>query len=287
MTADPHFEVETTDEVYATRDDVTLLARVHRPVAATDVPVLVDAHGGAWRYFDRTADDYQGRGLAARGVAVIAVDFRQGPAHRWPAPVEDLLDAMAWVTSEAERLGVDPARMGMMGGSSGGHLALWATLSALELEPPAPRPRLVVGLWPIADPLARYAYLEGQLDTPRTEPLFDPVRLRRAQERFFGDTDTMAAAAVPDRLTRRAPHGLPPLWLAHPEHDQNVTRSMSQAMVDAWARAGGTAELEDFPGVGHGFVNFGGPDADRCLDRIATVVARHLGPVPATTATGS
>lgn len=275
--SDQHpLQVETSDEVYTTHGGVDLLARVHRPVGVVGAPVLVDAHGGAWRHFDRTVDDHPGRGLAARGIAVVAVDFRQAPNNRWPDPVDDLLAALAWVRAEADRLGVDPGRMGLMGGSSGGHLAMSAAIAATRREPLDVRPRVVVALWPVADPLARYRYLESPPDDGPDEPLFDPPRLRRAQDQFFGDLDTMHAASVAEQLRGVAPGTVPPLWLAHPEHDRNITRAMSDQAVDAWRAAGGDAELALFAGVGHSFVNFGGPDADRCLDQIAAVVEQHL-----------
>lgn len=286
---EPIFDVERIDEVYARPGGVELLARVHRPVGvAGPRPAIVDVHGGAWRYFDRTVDDFQARGLAARGAVVVAVDFRQAPDHGWPHAVADVAAAVRWTKAHADRLGVDPARVSLMGGSSGGHLALWVAVRPEAPEctttahdgPQGPdaRVRAVLALWPVADPAARYRYLQSYVaGAPTDEPLFDPARLQRAQDRFFGDLPTMEAASIPGLLRSGDHERPPPLWVAHPEHDQNVTADMSAALVDAWRRAGGDAELHRYAGVGHGFVNFGGPVAERCVADLAAALSRTVG----------
>jgi acetyl esterase/lipase len=290
---DPGYEIETTDEVYARPDGVELLARVHRPVGTSGaVPAVVDAHGGAWRYFDRTVDDFHGRGLAARGHVVVAVDFRQAPEHRWPGAVADLAAAVRWTKAHADRLGVDPKRVALMGGSSGGHLALWVTLrpeapecrSTAHEGPAGPDARVhaVLALWPVADPAARYRYLLDVMQgsstegMPTDETLFDPLRLQRAQDRFFGDIATMGLASIPGLLASGDHDRPPPLWVAHPELDNNVTVAMSEALVAAWRAAGADAHLERYPGQGHSFVNFGGPAAERCVDDLATELRARL-----------
>ena len=50
---------------------------------------------------------------------------------------------------------------------------------------------------------------------------------------------------------------------------------MSRHLADAYRRAGGDAELEAFPGVGHAFANFPGPAADMCITRMKDFIGRH------------
>src|SRR5207247_1891824 len=87
-------------------------------------PALVDVHGGAWSRGDRTVGPHHGRGLAACGLVVASLDFRQGPDHKHPAAAQDVSAGVRWVRANASTLGVDPARIGIAGHSSGGHLAL-------------------------------------------------------------------------------------------------------------------------------------------------------------------
>jgi acetyl esterase/lipase len=267
------FDVDVTDVEYVRHDGVPLLARVYRPVgAAGPLAALVDVHGGAWSFFDRTADAYFDRALAACGLVVAALDFRQGPQHRHPAAVEDIVTGIRFVRDEAARLSVDPRRIGLVGGSSGGHLAL---LAGTRADADA---ACVLALWPIADPGSRYRYVLDRLANPRPsrDPFFVPSHLRQGHEAYFGDEATMDRASVPRIVTAGEAERLPPIWIAHPELDENVTLEMSQRLADAYRAAGGSAELEVFAGAGHAFANLGGEAADRCIERMRDFLARAL-----------
>ena len=88
----------------------------------------------------------------------------------------------------------------------------------------------------------------------------------------------MAAASVPRIVAAGGAIRLPPLWIAHPELDENVTRDMTRHLVDTYRGAGGQVGAGGFAGVGHAFANLPGPAADRCIagmkEFIATQQAR-------------
>lgn len=287
-------EITVDDVPYAiTPDGETLLARVYAPMDGGPHPALVDVHGGAWSLFDRTADAHFDAALAARGTVVVALDFRQAPAHRFPSAVADVVAGVRWVRAHAARLRVRPDAIGLIGGSSGGHLLLLAAIRphADEYggtrwigEPATPagapvdaRVAFALPLWPIADPIARYRYLLDRIAHPvaSSSPFFQPERLKRGHDLFFGDEATMHRASVPRVLADGEAQHLPPIWVAHPEEDDNVTLEMTEALVDAYRRAGGDAELAVFPGVGHAFANFPGDTTDRCIDAMAAFIARR------------
>jgi acetyl esterase/lipase len=267
------FAVDVEDVEYARPAGEPLLARVYRPRGTEDrCAALVDVHGGAWTFFDRTADGYFDRALAACGLVVVALDFRQGPAHRHPAAVEDILGGIGYVRAHAGDLGVDPTCVGLVGGSSGGHLLL---LAAVRAEAGV---AFALPLWPIADPAARYRYLLDRIAHPRPthDPFFKAELLKQGHEAYFGDEATMEAASVPRVVASGEAERLPPIWVAHPERDENVTLEMTRDLVDTYRRAGGDAELEVFEGVGHAFANFPGEAADRCIARMKRFIARQL-----------
>jgi len=288
------YEVQVDDLEYARPAGAALLARVYRPAMPGPWPALVDVHGGAWAYLDRNVDAYFDRALAACGTVVVALDFRQGE-QRFPASIRDVLSGIRFVRGHAAELDVRPDTIGLIGGSSGGHLALLAALCPEEdvFQDVASRPRadatvaFALPLWPIADPLARYRYLEPLLaghEVLASDPYFDPARLRAAQEAHFGDEATMLRASIPRILRAREFQQLPPIWIAHPANDRNVTLAMSEDLVGAYRAAGGEATLEVFADVGHSFANFPGEAADRCIERmrrfLASVIAAcHLMPV--------
>ena len=110
--------------------------RLYRPIAAaTDarLPCLVYFHGGGWTIGDLDTHDTLCRELAnGSGCAVIAVDYRLGPEHRFPAAVLDCEAATTWVYRNAESLGLDGSRIAVGGDSAGGNLAAVVALAARD-----------------------------------------------------------------------------------------------------------------------------------------------------------
>ncbi len=101
--------------------------RLYRPTLidhAKPMPVLVYYHGGGWVIGDLDTHDTLCRQLANQaGCAVVSVDYRMGPEHRFPAAVDDAIAALAWVRESALQLGLNAARMAVGGDSAGGNLA--------------------------------------------------------------------------------------------------------------------------------------------------------------------
>src|SRR5262245_51804154 len=96
------FSVQHQDVEYSRPGGEALLARVYRPAGGGGpFPALVDVHGGAWTLFDRTIDAYFDTALAACGMIVVALDFRQGPTHRYPTAVADVLAGVRFVKANA------------------------------------------------------------------------------------------------------------------------------------------------------------------------------------------
>lgn len=110
--------------------------RSYRPAGSGDaqvLPVLVYYHGGGWVIGDLDTHDVLCRQLCnAAGCAVIAVDYRMGPEHRFPAAVDDALAAARWIRSQAASLKVDAARLAVGGDSAGGNLAAVVALAARD-----------------------------------------------------------------------------------------------------------------------------------------------------------
>ena len=283
------FEVVEEDLEYARPEGTPLLARVYRPAGRHDpLPALVDVHGGAWSYFDRRGDFYFDRALAACGMVVVALDFRQGATHRYPSAIADVVAGVRWTKAHAAMLGARPDRVGLIGSSSGGHIAM---LAALRPDAPEFMTTPVAGadgfdahvdyalpLWPILDPLARYRYLlERRANpTPVRDPLFHLDLLIAGHEAFFPDEETMGRASATRIVEAGEFECLPPVWLAHPELDENVTLPMTERFVRAYRAAGGMVDLEVFPGVAHAFAIFPGEAADRGIARMRGFIARRL-----------
>jgi acetyl esterase len=111
--------------------------RLYHTVAAADrvtaPPVLLYFHGGGWVIGDLDTHDTLCRELAnGAGIAVVAVDYRMGPEHRFPAAVDDSIAALRWVHAHASELGVDASRLAVGGDSAGGNLAAVVAIAARD-----------------------------------------------------------------------------------------------------------------------------------------------------------
>ena len=98
-------------------------------------PVVVAIHGGGWNGRDRGDMEKFGRRLARRGFAVYNIDYRLAPDHRHPAQIEDVRAAIEHLKVLAEAYPLDLNRVGLLGYSAGGHLALLAAATAKESSP--------------------------------------------------------------------------------------------------------------------------------------------------------
>jgi acetyl esterase/lipase len=118
-----------TGTAYANHDGVELLGDLYLPKGAKAAPALVAVHGGAWIQGARSAFQYWGPYLAARGTALFAISYRLAVKTKmFPQAVQDVLAAVQFVRGKSGELGIDPARIGLLGASAGAHLAALASL---------------------------------------------------------------------------------------------------------------------------------------------------------------
>ena len=88
------------------------------------VPGLIFIHGGGWTGGGKEAFIGQVKNVATHGYVTVTIDYRLAPKHLFPAQVEDCKCAVRWMRAHAKELNIDPDRIGAIGGSAGGHLAM-------------------------------------------------------------------------------------------------------------------------------------------------------------------
>lgn len=114
-----------TDIEYGKVGDRLLLLDIYRPKErAASAPLLVFIHGGGWAGGKKSDYRVYAVHFAARGYVVASVGYRLSGEKKYPAAVNDVKCAIRYLRSQAESLGIDPERSGVIGGSAGGHLAM-------------------------------------------------------------------------------------------------------------------------------------------------------------------
>ncbi|MEZ6109991.1 MAG: alpha/beta hydrolase [Pirellulaceae bacterium] len=124
VSLEPRDDVEQqTDVVYAAYGERQVKLDLFLPRnEETGRSAVVVVHGGGWLQGDRTRFHALAQALAARGFVTAAIEYRLGGEARFPAAIHDCNAAVRWLRANAERLRVDPQKIGAVGGSAGGHL---------------------------------------------------------------------------------------------------------------------------------------------------------------------
>ena len=270
------FDVITTDVVYLEHESGSLQVTIYQPQGEGPFPGLVDVHGGRWFLNDRSSDHHMNSALAASGIVVAAVDFRLAPDHPYPAQVADCNYAIRWMKAQAALLNIDPASVGAMGCSSGGH-----TVALNGMRPRDPRYaaiplpggedidaslRFMLCCWPVLDPYARYLWGREIGD----ERFIGPT------ESYFAEPGSLQEGNPQGFLDRGEPVELPPAIIIQGTNDNNVPQSIPHKFEASYRAAGGHVELELFPGMPHLFGNTPGPESDRAIELMKGFVARQL-----------
>ena len=119
---------------YSKIKDTRLLADVYLPPTDGPHPTLLMIHGGAWFSGNKAHVSYHASYAAEQGYAVVAINYRLAPRHKFPAQVEDCRTALTWIKENADKYQFDKDRIGVYGYSAGAHLASLVGLSQNNRE---------------------------------------------------------------------------------------------------------------------------------------------------------
>ncbi|MBK0392825.1 alpha/beta hydrolase [Ramlibacter algicola] len=227
--------------------------RMYRPqgsAASTTVPVLVYYHGGGWVIGDLETHDTLCRQLAnASGCAVVAVDYRLGPEHRFPGAVDDAMAATRWVHANAKDLGLDGTRLAVGGDSAGGNLA--AVVALLARDDGGLPIRFQLLIYPATDQRhdvypSRASNGKGYLLEKDTMDWFHDHYIPDPKQDF----DWRASP-----MLHESHAGLPPAFVLVAGYDP--LRDEGVAYADKLNAAGTRASLVSFERQIHGFITMG------------------------------
>ncbi|MDH4984681.1 alpha/beta hydrolase [Aminobacter anthyllidis] len=243
-------EMASVEDISVAGGVGTIPARLYKPRGDDTLPLLVFLHGGGFVLCTLDTHDNFCRALAKAGdCAVLSVDYRLAPEHRFPAAYEDAQTAFEWAVANAAALGCDPQRLALAGDSAGGNLAAAA---ALHASPDARRVlRHVVLFYPAADPTASGASYETYPQTP----FLSAEMMRWYWRQYVGEPADLVDPRV--ALLRSGDiANLPEMTVAIAEFDP--LRSEVEAFCMALAEAGVNIEARHYDGVSHGFASMVG-----------------------------
>jgi acetyl esterase len=246
-------DVARVENLRVPRGSGEILARLYRPIGSDEddrLPALVYFHGGGWTIGDLDTHDVVCRELAnlAR-CAVVSIDYRLAPEHKFPTAVEDAIAATQWVADRASQLGLDPDRIAIGGDSAGGNLAAVAALAARDAGGPQLAMQLLI--YPATDLAATSAshhrYAEGYGLTRKAIEWFTANYLRSA-----ADVDDWRASPLKASDLSR----LPPTYIMTAGFDPLCDEG--RAYSDRLHAVGVSVTYECFEGMIHGFITMGG-----------------------------
>ena len=229
------------------RDGHAMPARLYAPRSDMALPMLLYMHGGGFTVGSLTTHDVLCRQLSRQGqCAVVSLDYRLAPEHRFPTAVHDSWDALNWLHQNGQTLGLDTHRLAVGGDSAGGTLAAVCALMARDAGLPL---RLQLLFYPgcIArqDTASHHSFAEGfMLDKQTVDWFF---------AHYIDDTERDDWRFAPMNASDHA--GLAPAWIGLAECDPLVDEGVLYA--DTLRMAGVPVDLEIYKGVVHGFITMG------------------------------
>jgi acetyl esterase len=231
----------------ATRDGATVPARLYAPQQQR-LPVLLYFHGGGYTVGSVATHDALCRHLSHLAhCAVVSVDYRLAPEHKFPTAANDAWDALQWLAREAVELGLDGDRIAVGGDSAGGTLAAVSAIQARD-----------AGL-PLALQLLFYPGCAAHQDTPSHKTFAEGFLIEESHITWFFDHYVKSPADRHD--WRFAPllapdvDGVAPAWIGLAECDPLVDEGLLYA--DKLRAAGVAVDLELYRGVVHEFIKMG------------------------------
>lgn len=206
-------------------------------------PAVVIISGGSWTANDRKGPALLASALAERGVLAVSIEYRSAREAKFPAAVQDLKAAVRWLRRNADRQCIDPAAIGVMGGSSGGNLALLAGLSRdRDFEGSG-------GSEGTSSEVQAIIAMGAPTDITRLTP-----RGIAVAQRFVGQ----APEADPVGWRRASPINHldpadPPILLLHSAIDRAVPIEQAERLIAAYGGMRGRAELRTYSDAPHAF----------------------------------
>lgn len=248
-----------------------LVLDLYQPETRDDsVPGLIFIHGGGWAGGDKNMYRYYGGVFAQKGYVLASIGYRLSGEAPFPAALHDCKCAIRWMRANADKLGVDPDRIAVVGGSAGGHLALMVgyTADLPEFEGDGGHAGVSSGVRCVVD-------IYGPTDLT-TDFVRENAFARGVVSRFLGasiddDPDVYRQASPITHLDASDP----PTLILHGTIDDIVPIAQSDLLAEALADRNVLYVYDRLPGWPHA-MDIAQPVNDRCVLLMDRFFQQHL-----------
>ncbi len=243
-------DITVEEVVYHEVDGLKLRLYVAYTPGSDPKPAVIHFHGGGWR--KGNPSEKTARWLAEEGFVGISVEYRLSSEAIFPAAVHDCKTSVRWTRANAEKYGIDPDRIGVFGGSAGGHLAalLGTSNGHFYLEGDGPNQEYSSDVQVVSENYGPTDFLRmndppGRMDhdSPKSPesafiggPIQEyPIQVQFANPIYYVDKND------------------PPIQMIHGLNDMSVPYNQSELLLAALQKAGVPSKLVPVENAGHGF----------------------------------
>lgn len=243
--------------------------------AAAPTPLIVWIHGGAWVSGDKADNPPLRRGYVQRGYAVASLNYRLSGVAIFPAQIEDCKAALRWLRAHAKEYNLDPAKIGVWGGSAGGHLvALLGTTGGVKEFDVGENLDQSSAVQAVGDYFGPTDFVQMDAHAVKEAP-FQHDSPSSPESRVIGgpiqdkaNYEKVQRANPIKYVTKEAA----PYLIVHGDKDPLVPHHQSELLYAALVKAGVPVRFHTIKGGGHG-VGFGGKDV---AEMVAAFFDLHL-----------
>ncbi|MEO8206486.1 MAG: alpha/beta hydrolase [Chthoniobacterales bacterium] len=249
----------------------------------TPMPAIIIIHGGGWlsgEYRPNSA-----RIFVNHGYFTMACEYRPDTEAVWPAQIEDCKLAVRWLRANAAKYNVDPNRIGIWGGSAGGHLAalLGSTENHPEFEGTGGYPGVSSKVQAVIDSFGPTDLRTGNVTegspTSKAANIDDMAGVVEALiGKKVADAPELYAQASPILYVHK---DMAPFLIIHGTHDPTVSFQQSKTFVEAMQKVGANVQFIPVQNGGHGLVAEPGlapatPDWNYIFPQMVAFFEKHL-----------
>ena len=224
---------------FASPDGIPLSLNIYRPLQVGTYPAIISIYGGAWQRGSPDSDETFNRYIAAQGYVVWAISYRHAPAYHFPAQIDDVRSALAYIKQHANEYETNLDRVALIGRSAGAQLAMLAAYQ----DPPFPIKALVNYYSPVN-------LTAGYDDVP----VPDPIESRATLRAFLGGTPTefpeLYRQASPLNAVKAA---LPASLLIYGGKDHIIQSKYGKNLAQKLKYQGNQAVFIEIPWADHAF----------------------------------